>query len=290
MFWRLAPEDVRKNSLDVRFFRRLVPAFSSVRFRVRPFSSLLRDFPGICLGFENFLYVRRGKCCSVFSLCVFVSGSASFCRFFAVLLFLGSLFEKIFGSELVFGCWCWSCVFWWCFAEVLALYYGGSLPKVFGKIFLMSGLLFLKNFRERTFVFGVSVLVMCLLVLFCLCFCFMFWRCAPEDVWKTSLDVRSLRRLVPAFSSVRFRVRPFFSSLPPSCSSCSWGRPGFLFLSSCCVPAGHRPPEEGRALQHTTCTLALFLFSLPGPAPLSLPRFFLCSLFLSLSLSLRAFR
>ena len=48
--------------------------------------------------------------------------------------------------------------FWWVFAYVFALCFGGSLPKVFGKILLMSGLLFLKNFRERTFVFlGVGV-------------------------------------------------------------------------------------------------------------------------------------
>ena len=47
---------------------------------------------------------RRGKCCPFFSLCVFfVSGSVSFVVF-SVLLFLGSLFEKIFGSELLFLC------------------------------------------------------------------------------------------------------------------------------------------------------------------------------------------
>ena len=48
------------------------------------------------------LFGIRGKCCAFFSFCVFVSGSASFTVFFAVLLFLGSLFEKIFGSELLF--------------------------------------------------------------------------------------------------------------------------------------------------------------------------------------------
>ena len=37
-----------------------------------------------------------------FILCFFVSGSVSFVVFFFVLLFLGSLFEKIFGSELLF--------------------------------------------------------------------------------------------------------------------------------------------------------------------------------------------
>ena len=42
----------------------------------------------------------------------------------------------------VFGWWCWSCVFWWVFAYVFDLFFGGSLPKVFGKILLMSGLVF----------------------------------------------------------------------------------------------------------------------------------------------------
>ena len=34
--------------------------------------------------------------------CVFCVWFGVFCRFFAALLFLGSLFEKIFGSELLF--------------------------------------------------------------------------------------------------------------------------------------------------------------------------------------------
>ena len=42
----------------------------------------------------------------------------------------------------VFGWVVWSCVFWWVFAYVFALFLGGSLPKVFRKILLMSGLLF----------------------------------------------------------------------------------------------------------------------------------------------------
>ena len=35
------------------------------------------------------------------------------------------------------------------------------------------------------------VLVLCFLVGFCYCFCFIFWRFAPETVWKNSIDVRS---------------------------------------------------------------------------------------------------
>ena len=45
---------------------------------------------------------RRGKCCPIFSFCVFCVWFGVFCRLFSVLLFLGSLFEKIFGSELLF--------------------------------------------------------------------------------------------------------------------------------------------------------------------------------------------
>ena len=65
-----------------------------------------------------------------------------FCWFFAVLLFLGSLFENIFGSELLFlGVVVGLVFFWWVFAFVFALCFRGSLPKVFGIFFLMSGLL-----------------------------------------------------------------------------------------------------------------------------------------------------
>ena len=46
---------------------------------------------------------RRGKCCPFFSFCVFRVWLGVFCLFFPVLLFLGSLFEKIFGSELLFS-------------------------------------------------------------------------------------------------------------------------------------------------------------------------------------------
>ena len=42
----------------------------------------------------------------------------------------------------VFGWLCWSCVFWWVFAIVFALFFGVSLPKLFGKMLFMSGLVF----------------------------------------------------------------------------------------------------------------------------------------------------
>ena len=72
-----------------------------------------------------------------------MSGSVSFVEFFSVLLFLGSLFEEIFGSELLFlG------------IGVGRVYSGAVLPmfllyslvfcsrKCLGKILFMSGPLF----------------------------------------------------------------------------------------------------------------------------------------------------
>ena len=64
----------------------------------------------------------------------------------------------------VFGWLRWSCVFWWVFAYVFALLFGGSLPKVSGKILLMSGLLFsgsfsLRFFADVVFFFGLFFLL-----------------------------------------------------------------------------------------------------------------------------------
>ena len=85
--------------------------------------------------------LSKGEMLSVFFiLCFFVSGPVSF-AVFVVLLFLGSLFVKIFGSELLF--------------------LGGCVGLVF------------------------------FLVGFCYCLGFIFWRFAPETVWKNSIDVRS---------------------------------------------------------------------------------------------------
>ena len=88
---------------------------------------------------------RRGKCCPFF----FSVWFGVFCRFFAALLFLGSLFGKISGANFCF----------WFLLRFLFLWFGGSLPKMFGKFFLMSGLflwarsLFFKVFCRRRFGF-----------------------------------------------------------------------------------------------------------------------------------------
>ena len=87
----------------------------------------------------------------------FVSGLASS---FVFLPFLRVAFWKNFRERtFVFGWLCWSCVFWWVFAYVFALIFGVSLPRVFGKILLMSGLvffwvrsLFLRFFADVVFV------------------------------------------------------------------------------------------------------------------------------------------
>ena len=81
--------------------------------------------------------------------------------FFCRSSFLRVAFWKNFRERtFVFGWLCWSCVFWWVFANVFALFFGVSLPKLFGKILLMSGLvffwgrsLFLRFFADVVFVF-----------------------------------------------------------------------------------------------------------------------------------------
>ena len=52
--------------------------------------------------FGFFPLLEGGNAVRFFHFVFFVSGSGVFCRFFCVLLFLGSFFEKIFGSELLF--------------------------------------------------------------------------------------------------------------------------------------------------------------------------------------------
>ena len=79
----------------------------------------------------------------VFFILCFCVWFGVFCRFFAVLLFLGSFFEKNFRERtFVFGCRCWSCVFWWVFAYVFLYVLAGRSRKCLEKILLMSGLVF----------------------------------------------------------------------------------------------------------------------------------------------------
>ena len=70
---------------------------------------------------------------------------------------------------MFFGCRCWSCVCWCCFAYVFALCFGGSLPKMSGKILLMSGFfaVWFLCFLRSGFGFGRSSLLFLLLPPFC---------------------------------------------------------------------------------------------------------------------------
>ena len=128
---------------------------------------------------------------SVFFILCFLCLVRCLLSFFTVLLFLGSLFGKIFGSELLFLSVVVGLVF---FDSVLPrfLFYFWVFRsrKCLGKILLMSGPLFEKNFRERTFVFGVGV-GRVFLCCFAYVFALLFGFSLPKMSRKNSLDVRS---------------------------------------------------------------------------------------------------
>ena len=112
-----------------------------------------RTLLGTCVCFSPF---SKGKMLSVFFIFCFSCLAWCLLPFSAVLLFLGSLFEKIFGSELLFLGVGVGLVFFGGFLLMnVALFFGGSLPEVFGKILLMSGLLFF-GFVLSSFVFSSS--------------------------------------------------------------------------------------------------------------------------------------
>ena len=102
-----------------------------------------------------------------------------------ILLMSGPLFEKIFGSELLFlgvgvGRVCFFCVV----LPMFLLYYlVFRSRKCLGEILLMSGPLFEKIFGSELLFLGVGVGPV-FFVLFCLCFCSIIWSFAPENVSK----------------------------------------------------------------------------------------------------------
>ena len=84
---------------------------------------------------------------SVFYFLVFRVWLGVFCPFLCRSSLLRVAIWKSFQERtFVFVYQCWSYVFWWYCAYVFALSFGGSLPKLFGKILLMSGLVFLDFF------------------------------------------------------------------------------------------------------------------------------------------------
>ena len=93
--------------------------------------------------FLDLLRLEGGNAVRFFHFVFFVSGSASFVVF-SVLLFLGSLFEKIFGSELLFLCVGVGRVFFGVVLPMFLLYYSFFRSRnCLKKILLMSGLVFL---------------------------------------------------------------------------------------------------------------------------------------------------
>ena len=92
-----------------------------------------------------------------FSSCVFRVWFGVFCRFLPFFSSKGRFLEKIFGSELLFlGVGVGLVFFGGVFAYVFDYIFGISLPKLFGKILLMSGLVFL-GFVLSSFGFFVDV-------------------------------------------------------------------------------------------------------------------------------------
>ena len=78
-----------------------------------------------------FPLLEGGNAVRFFHFGVFCVWLRCILSFFSVLLFLGSLFEKIFGSELLFlGVGVGRVSFGAVFAYVFALFFGFSLPKL----------------------------------------------------------------------------------------------------------------------------------------------------------------
>ena len=117
-------------------------------------------FLGGCGGRANschwFLFPQGGNAVRFFLFVFFVSGLASFAVFCRSSLLRVAFWKNFRERTFVFGWLGWSCVFWWVFATVFALFFGVSLPKLFGKILLMSGLVF-SGFVLSSFVFFVVV-------------------------------------------------------------------------------------------------------------------------------------
>ena len=99
----------------------------------------------------------KGEMLSVFSLCVILCLVRCLLSFFCRSSFLRDAFWKNFRERtFVFGSLGRACVFWWVFATVFAFFFGVSLPELFGKILLMSGLVFFLGSFSLALVFVVS--------------------------------------------------------------------------------------------------------------------------------------
>ena len=182
----------------------------------------------------------------------------------------------------------------------------------FFAVFFPLGLLFVINFRERTFVFCGQWWFCVFSMVFCLDFRFMVWRLAPETVqtifFTSGLLFGFALSLSLYLSQVSCRrrfcshvVRILSGDLFTVSCLCFFFSFSFFFTSllllfglarvslRLCCSLPWQASAVARQEQHSVaCTFVSFLsFSLPGPAPLSLPP--PCALSLSLSLSLSLF-
>ena len=161
----------------------------------------------------DFSPFSKGEMLSVFFILCFLCLVRCLLPFFAVFLFLGSLFEKFFGSELLFlGVGVGLVFFWWFFAYVFALCFGGSLPKVFGKILLMSSLSF-SGFVLSSFGFFVDVVFVFLGFVFVF---LVFFLSREKDQVVTGHPHTHLCLLFLFFGPAAFGVSPVLAVRPAS--------------------------------------------------------------------------
>ena len=117
---------------------------------------------------------RRGKCCPFFSFRVFCVWLGVFCRFFAFSSSKGRFLKKFSGANFCFWVFvlavCFLVLFCLCFCFMFCFF---SLPKVFGKILLMSGLVFLGCLLSSFGFFADVVVPFCFV---CFFFFFFFQR------------------------------------------------------------------------------------------------------------------
>ena len=137
-----------------------------------------------------------------FSFCVFRVWFGVFCRFLGVLLFSGSLFENIFGSELLFLGVVVGLVFLVGFCQCFCFIFDGSLPKMSGKVSWCQVCCFLGSFSLPLVFFSSTS------------FCFVFSRDTAQVVTGhpyTHLVCLFLLHFCPAalvFCSPFLAVRP----------------------------------------------------------------------------------
>ena len=125
----------------------------------------------------DFASCSKGEMLCVFFILCFLCLVRCLLSFSSVLV-LGSQFGKIFGSELLFLGFGVSRVYSGDVLPMFLFYYLVFVPENVSEKFSSCQVRCLKNFRERTFVFGCRCWFCVCLVLFCLCFLlyYLFFR------------------------------------------------------------------------------------------------------------------